>query len=217
VLYNKDPVASHTSAAFTAPWEEGGPGKYAGKPIVIIGGSSSLGQNALQLAKLSGFYPVIATASLHNTAFLQSLGATHVFDRALPFDALRAEIAKVTSAPTELVYDTISLLKTQRLAYGLVAPGGTLLLVLEDVIPNDEKVAGREIKHANGFAHASINYETAKVLYSHLTSLLVEGMIKPNRPEVLPGGLHGVMIGLERLRNEQVSGVKLVVRPQETV
>ena len=31
-------------AGLVAPWEEGGRGKYAGQPIVVIGGSSSVGQ-----------------------------------------------------------------------------------------------------------------------------------------------------------------------------
>ena len=35
----------------------------------------------IQLAKLSGFSPIITTASLKNTDFLKSLGATHVIDR----------------------------------------------------------------------------------------------------------------------------------------
>lgn len=30
-------------AGLTPPWEEGGQGKYAGKPILIMGGSSSVG------------------------------------------------------------------------------------------------------------------------------------------------------------------------------
>ena len=30
--------------ALTPPWEEGGRGKYAGQPIVISAGSSSIGQ-----------------------------------------------------------------------------------------------------------------------------------------------------------------------------
>lgn len=30
-------------AGFTPPWVEGGQGKYAGKPILIMGGSSSVG------------------------------------------------------------------------------------------------------------------------------------------------------------------------------
>ena len=32
------------SAKLIAPWEEGGLGKYANKPIFILGGSSSIGQ-----------------------------------------------------------------------------------------------------------------------------------------------------------------------------
>ena len=30
-------------AGLTAPWVEGGQGKYAGKPILIIGGAASVG------------------------------------------------------------------------------------------------------------------------------------------------------------------------------
>ncbi|KAG6372554.1 chaperonin 10-like protein [Boletus reticuloceps] len=43
--------------ALTPPFEEGGLGKYAGRPIVIFGGAASVGQQAIQLAKLSGFSP----------------------------------------------------------------------------------------------------------------------------------------------------------------
>ena len=38
---------------------------------------------------------------------------------------------------------------------------------------------------------------------------------QPNRVEILPGGLNGIVDGLERLRHNQVSGVKLVAHPQE--
>ena len=34
-------------AELTAPWENGGRGKYAGQPIVIVGGSSAVGQQGL--------------------------------------------------------------------------------------------------------------------------------------------------------------------------
>lgn len=41
--------------------------------------------------------------------------------------------------------------------------------------------------------------------------------MQPNRVEVLPNGLEGIVDGLERLRNNQVSGTKLVAHPQETI
>ena len=41
-LYNQDPTAA--SVRLTAPWLEGGRGKYAGKPFLVFGGSSAVGQ-----------------------------------------------------------------------------------------------------------------------------------------------------------------------------
>lgn len=38
------PAEGRGGAGLVAPWKEGGRGKYAGQPIVIFGGSSSVGQ-----------------------------------------------------------------------------------------------------------------------------------------------------------------------------
>lgn len=40
---------------------------------------------------------------------------------------------------------------------------------------------------------------------------------QPNRVEILPDGLNGIVDGLARLRAEKVSGIKLIAHPQETV
>ena len=40
--------------------------------------------------------------------------------------------------------------------------------------------------------------------------------LQTNQVEVLPGGLEGIVGGLERLREGKISATKLVVRPQET-
>ena len=39
---------------------------------------------------------------------------------------------------------------------------------------------------------------------------------QPNRVEVLPDGLAGIPEGLDRLKENKVSGTKLIARPQET-
>ncbi|KAG6372052.1 chaperonin 10-like protein [Boletus reticuloceps] len=83
----------------TPPFEEGGRDKYAGRPIVIFGGAASVGQQAIQLAKLSGFSPIITTASLHNEDLLLSLGATHILDRKLPNAALIKRVRELVVAP----------------------------------------------------------------------------------------------------------------------
>ncbi len=41
-------------------------------------------------------------------------------------------------------------------------------------------------------------------------------MAQPTEVEVVPGGLVGIIEGLERLKQNKVSGRKLVVHPQET-
>ena len=47
--------------------------------------------SAIQLAKLSGFSPIIVTASLHHAEHLEALGATHVIDRNVSGAALASE------------------------------------------------------------------------------------------------------------------------------
>ena len=53
----------------------------AGQTVVVWGGSTSVGSNAIQLAVAAG-YDVVATASPHNHELLARLGASRVFDYA---------------------------------------------------------------------------------------------------------------------------------------
>jgi NADPH:quinone reductase-like Zn-dependent oxidoreductase len=62
------------------------------RTIIITGGASSVGSNAVQLAVSAG-YGVISTSSPRNFDYVKSLGATHVFDyrsRTLVKDILAA-------------------------------------------------------------------------------------------------------------------------------
>jgi NADPH:quinone reductase-like Zn-dependent oxidoreductase len=54
-----------------------------GQTVVVWGGSTSVGSNAIQLAVAAG-YDVVATASPHNHELLIRLGANRVFDYADP-------------------------------------------------------------------------------------------------------------------------------------
>ena len=51
----------------------------AGRTLLVWGGSSSVGSNAIQLAVAAG-YEVIATASPRNFGYVTNLGASRVFD-----------------------------------------------------------------------------------------------------------------------------------------
>ncbi|KAF9003553.1 chaperonin 10-like protein [Cyathus striatus] len=192
-------------------------GKYANTPIVIFGGASSVGQIAIQLARFSGFSPIITTASLKHESTLKSLGATHLIDRSLPLSSLPAEVANITEKPIALVYDAITSQETLQAGYDLLANGGTIASVNPDVKINESEGSGKTVIQASAYALAPPeNVQLVKEIYGMITSFLESGAIVPNRVEVLPNGLRGVFEGLKRLENNQVSAGKLVLHPDET-
>ncbi|KAM5545171.1 hypothetical protein V8D89_001282 [Ganoderma adspersum] len=205
------------SVSIPAPWEEGGETQNAGKPILVLGGTSTVGQYAIQAARLNNFSPIITTASPHNAARLTALGATHVLDRSLFPSALAAAISSATGgAPIELVYDAISLPDTQTVGYGALAPGGTLLTTLPPTVPAESLKADRKIVEVFGSLYLPTNRAMGKELFARLEGFLRSGAFAPNEVEVVPGGLSGIVEGLEMLKQGKVAGKKLVVRPQET-
>ncbi|EIN05617.1 NAD(P)-binding protein [Punctularia strigosozonata HHB-11173 SS5] len=203
-------------AGLTPFYEEGGAAKYVGKPFVLFGGATSMGQYAIQFARLSGFSPIIVTASEHNTDLLLSLGATHVLPRSLPLSSFASEVAKITTAPIEIVFEATALPELQRTGLDLVAPNGTLVLLSPPTEEVRESAGSKHIAHVFGAFTHPINQPLARGVAEHFPRYLEEGFIKPNRVRVLPNGLAGVEAGLELLRTGKVSGQKLVVRPQET-
>ena len=138
---------------------------------------------AIQLAKLSGFSPIITTASLKNAELLKSYGATHVLDRSLPQDALIAEVHKIAGGPISVVYDAISLADTQPLAYRALAPGGSLLLVLPDLVPAELKAPGdgKRVVSVFGNVHPPQNRKLGVEMYSRLTEWLEKGLLVVRR------------------------------------
>ncbi|KAI1784160.1 GroES-like protein [Ganoderma leucocontextum] len=216
-LYNQDEAAS--SAKLIPPWLEDGRQRYAGKPIFILGGATSVGQYVLQLAHLSGFSPIVTSASLQNSELLRSLGATHVLDRTLPADTLQAETTRIAGGAFELVYDAVSLPETLGLTYALTAPRGDLVIVLPAKEIQEAAAKDSDMKRVHvvlGVMSVPLNVDASRSLLDNLPELLESGKIKPNRVEVIPGGLDGIVGGLERLQNDQVHAVKLVVRPHDT-
>jgi len=206
-LYNPP---DKNGVGLTPFWAVGGKEKYKNEPIVILGGSSSVGQFAIQAAKLSGFNPIIATSSLKHETFLKDLGATHVIDRSSP--NVTDSIKKLLPGGfTSVAYDSVASQETQKTALELVKPDGKIVLVgdkKEDLDFGDRFV----VRTFGSFhAHRKIGNEVFQVL----CKLLEDGSIKPNRVELLKGGLRGITEGLKKLFENKVSGVKLVAHPWE--
>ncbi|KAI0737460.1 GroES-like protein [Daedaleopsis nitida] len=215
-LWSHHPDAE--SVGFPAPWEAEGTTKLAGQSALVIGGSSSIGQYAIQMAKLQGFSPIITT-SLKHAPFLKSLGATHVLDRFLGTSALSAALtALLARQPLAYAFDAISEEDTQHLAYDALAPGGALVPrsapLLQPKLARD--AAPKKIAHPLASFALPANKAVGEELYKRITEWLRTEISVPNRVEVLPGGLGGVEIGSERMREGKLSGIKLIVRPQET-
>ncbi|KAG2361278.1 chaperonin 10-like protein [Suillus spraguei] len=201
-------------AGITPPWTKSASDNESKKPIVILGGSSSVGSYTIQLARLSGFYPIITTASPRNEELVRDYGATHFFDRNLSGKQLKAAISEITDRPIRLVYDVISLPETQSVAWELLANNGTLVLTLAATVKEDQG-KGRKVIKTFGNPHAPQNQELCRSAWALVGKWLAEGTILPNNHEVLPNGLEGIIGGLERIKLGQVSGTKLVAHPQQ--
>ncbi|EIN12987.1 GroES-like protein [Punctularia strigosozonata HHB-11173 SS5] len=211
-LYNRRSAVWGGGAGLIPFWET--PSAYSAMPFMVLGGSSSVGEYAIQFARLSGFSPIIATASDRHVEHLKSIGATHVLSRSASVESLLAEVHSITDEPLQVVYDSISTPETQQAGWKLLAPGGQLVVTLAPVagLPNDESKGFAWVK---GNVNFPDQIDIGRQLFARLTGLLADGSIKPHRIRVISGGLSGIEGGLKLLQDGKVSGAKLIVHPQE--
>ncbi|KAI0760993.1 GroES-like protein [Trametes elegans] len=223
-VYNQSPLPEIQSLRLKPVWEPEGAKEYAGKPALVVGGATSVGQYAIQLAKLAGHNPIITTASPHNASLLTSLGATHVLDRARPSESILAELPSLTGGRLiEYAFLAVEVPDAMLLAVRALAPGGALGSVIPPAMAPlfpEEVVRPGDGKRV-GFVFADTRQphtrDTSAALYQQITGWLEQGVLKPNPIEVLPNGLAGINNGLARLKNNKVSGHKLIAHPQETL
>ncbi|KQR65690.1 zinc-binding alcohol dehydrogenase family protein [Frigoribacterium sp. Leaf172] len=107
--------------------DAGGPAAREREVVVVWGGSTSVGMNAVQLATAAG-YDVVSTASAANAETVKGLGATHVYDYRDPevVDKLVAVIAGRTVAGAV----AIGLGSTEACIRLLARTGGSRLALL---------------------------------------------------------------------------------------
>ena len=132
---------------------------------------------------MQGFSPIITTASPKNSALLKALGATHVLDRALSPDALRAALP---ATPITYVYDAFGRGRdAQRLGYSVLAPGGAFVSVipfddgaLTDLVEESEgKREGERIARTRASYTFPGNGELGVEIFKRLTGWLESGVI----------------------------------------
>ena len=143
---------------------------------------------AIQLARLSGFSPIITTASARNESLLKELGATHVLDRAtLNLSELSDTIKAITSQPLLLAFDTVTNPEAQNAAYDAVVPGGKLVHFLPLHVQEAKRTGDKQLITVYGSPYPPFQRAFGVNLWKHLPALLKAGDIKVRSlPSVLP-------------------------------
>jgi NADPH:quinone reductase-like Zn-dependent oxidoreductase len=194
--------------------------------VLIYGGSSATGSLGIQFAKAAG-YRVITTCSPRNFDFVKSLGADKAFDYNSPTCA--KDINAYTDNKLKYAWDTISLPSSQKIVAEALssdpagARSGTILpekLPREDVTSTSTFMytifGDAFVKGGKEFPASKEDHESAKRLLGIAEGMLRDGTLKPHPEKVGGQGLKGVLQGLLDLKNDKVSGAKLVYRVGET-
>ncbi|KAJ5737447.1 oxidoreductase [Penicillium malachiteum] len=192
--------------------------------ILIYGGATATGCLAIQFAKQSGLR-VLTTCSQVNQSYMYDLGADIAFDYHDPQvgDRIRDE----TDDALELAFDTISTPQSAAIcATAISSAGGSYAALLDVRCPRvdvDTQVSMAyamigEKYHLGKFEidGKSADLEFATRWAEEVEFLLQARQIHPHRYQIKPGGLEGVLEGLQLLREGKVRACKLVYPVDET-
>ncbi|KAH7002640.1 chaperonin 10-like protein [Ilyonectria destructans] len=197
-------------------------------PLVVYGGASAVGAFAIQLAKRSGFGPIIAVAG-SGISFATSLLDLDQGDAVVDYRAgSEAVVAGIRAA-----------LKGAKLKYAFdaVRTGGSyfnLCMVLESDTAEGTKASklvtslpipnlqDRSHPAANEARITDVEYSDERnrdfgYVYSrYLSKGLRDGWLRPHPIEVQPGGLNGIEEGLRKMKAGEASATKYVYRVKDT-
>ena len=196
--------------------------------FLVWGGSTSVGQCAIQLTKSIGCF-VVTTASPARHEYLKGLGADLCFDYRDP--NVISRIQEATNGQLAYAFDCISEKEsTTQVCSTLTTNDAHLATVLPfstNVLPVNitehrilvYTIFGMErVLFGKYFPASSRDKEFAGKFYKLLTDyLLPTGALKPNRVVKMPGGLNGIDDGFKRMMENKVAAEKLVYTLSETI
>ncbi|KAH7176929.1 chaperonin 10-like protein [Dactylonectria macrodidyma] len=181
--------------------------------VLIWGGSSSVGSNAIQLARRAGL-KVLTTASPQHHEYLRSLGANAVFDyhSSTVVDDVIAAVTKAGDS-VEYAVDTISLTESLQVVTAILNKTGVkskklgLVLGWPEGVQKPEGVEVVSTSARNIFNKTDIADWVFRDFLP--TALENETFVASPHVKLLPGGLDGLQAGLDTLK-KGVSGQKIV-------
>lgn len=206
-----------------APWTDGGDRVGKGKSIVILGGASSVGQYAIQLARLSGFDRIVTNANSAHHEALTSLGAHVVLDRHIA--ALQDYVSALGDYPLDFVFDAVAFKESQRLSIEILRATKTfnsqviMMLSPEQGIAafsqaEEPKVILKVPIGASSIPRLKYLVEPAIKWLGGEDGVIAKGLFVPNPISIVKGGLNGLEEALAKSK-QGVSRAKLIIHPFE--
>ncbi|KAI0532035.1 GroES-like protein [Xylaria digitata] len=218
-------IALYADMKLPTPHDAADPATRNKIPIVVYGVTSAVGAFAAKLARLSGLYPIIGIAGRAGD-YAQTL-VDYVVDYRQGEDVVATRVEEALkkegfSGKASHVFDAIS-------------EGGTLETTLRfldadrgivsTVLPPSLFAMDKEnFKYPPGVM--AINSAVPRVHSTHkdfgylwsryLGRLLADDRLKPHPFEVVSGGLHGVLTGLQKLKDGKASATKYVYNIEDT-
>lgn len=185
-----------------------------GQVVLIWGGASSVGCNAIQLARAAG-YEVLTTASAKNAAYLKGLGAGVVFDYGSPTVVEDVVAALKDRGALAGVLDCVSVNGAiEACAEILVRSGneGTIIATCLGAKDPESVPGGGKIQIRRIMGLSLRENEVGKAIYEDfLPEALERAVFRPApEPWVVGHGLESVQAGLD-LVGKGVSCKKVVV------
>lgn len=191
--------------------------------ILIYGGATATGTLAIQVSKLSGLR-VVTTCSETNRNLMFELGADAVFD--YRDTQVGDQIREDTDNSLEFAFDTISTPQSAAIcSAGISSVGGTYNALLD--VKSSREDVDSHISMAYDLLGESYRMGTQETTpdakdfefgvqwWNLAQRLLEERRILPHPYQVKPGGLAGVLSGLQMMREGKVKASKLVYRVEE--
>jgi NADPH2:quinone reductase len=230
-------AATIPTAAFTAalglyaemrlptPYDPISPATSEKTPIVIYGVTSAVGAFAAKFARLSGLGPVIGVAG--KSSELARTLVDHVVDYRGGSDAVIVAVGKILSdggfgPKVPVIFDAISEGDSLEIAARLIDPAeGRVCIVLPTILFAKDKENFQwpvGVKAYNSICPRIMSdlKDFGYIWSRYLGKLLGEERLTGHPHELIPHGLHGVLQGLQNLKDGKARGVKYVFRVAET-
>lgn len=223
-------VALYLRLHLPQPWSPTPSQPPAPTPLIIYGAASAVGIYAIQLAQRSNIHPLLCVAGRagdYVSSFLDPARGDTVIDYRAGDEAVISGLADALQkqglvaahvldavAEGSSIPNIAEVLRRvgRRGVDGKVDARVTFVLGgekegLPEGVDKSITLVGDVHNEAKDFGY---------VYYRYFARGLQEGWFKPQRLEVVPGGLGGLQTGLQRLKEGKASGVKYVYRIGET-